>query len=138
MQWNLGVAALAITMAAVTGIYRSATQPASGGLLMYEPIVPDLHHTREAILCGAAVAYVLASLAVSRRRLSWEPFAAAALFVPLMLHAGASWARYSWPFAGPFGFENWPWVVLVTAGCAVVCLARFAIRNSPAPSRNSH
>jgi hypothetical protein len=126
MEWKLGLAALAITMAAVMRIYHTAPLPASGGDLMYQPTVPDFHNTRQATLCGVAVAYVLAALAVFRRRLPWEPFAATALFVPLILHASASWARYSWPLAGPFEFEGWPWVVLGTAACAVVCLARVA------------
>ena len=130
--YRLGIPAAVITASALWALFGGPAPVTDGrweiyseNLRHFKLSIPENHLTPGLIVASSVTAFVLSSLAMYRRRLSWLPILAGVLCLPLATHVCASLGNWWWAFLGP-SIEIWPWIVVLTAG-AGIALASFWI-----------
>jgi hypothetical protein len=127
--WNdnrrIGTLAGLITTCAIVALFTGPAPITDGEWISYSDqtrrfdlVIPVFHRTPGMILGASVTAFLLASLVLFRRRLSWQPAVAVALCLPLATHVCASLGDWWYPFGGP-SFESWRWIVALTAGSGI-------------------
>jgi hypothetical protein len=136
---RLGLLAAGIALCAFVALFAAPAPVTQGVWEQYSnnttrfvATAPRLERTPGAVTAASVTLFILLGFALYRRRLSWLPFVASLLCLPLAIHVvgsrAALWAPFQEP---PIAYGHW--IPLLTAGPGLTLLSRWIIRRSPSP-----
>jgi hypothetical protein len=128
---GITIFAIATLFAGPAPITEGARTHYSDQTTRFELSVPAFHRAPAVVIAASLAVFLLASLVLFRKRLSWQPAIGAALCLPLAAHVFGSLGNWWHPFAGPL-IAEWPWIVALLAGVGLSLVSIWIIRRESA------